>query len=650
MTLPLPSRTILATSVLLLVAGTEAQQASSNVSSAAAACDDSKCRTVNSAATPYDGNPVYWWLPPPPDDFVGGYACWAAAGAAAPANNGTESEEFPCADGYEGRPVHTEEAAGDGGTVQPQRYTCCPPGYPEEEERDIAEVAEPECSDSQCDPSASGCWAAPDGLVPKRCYDAEGEYLFPRDTGAVLPMEHNGREYNLTQFLCCKTPQQHGQEAEVAEGDTDADLLQDACSVEVCTSLADDCWADGVTEPFTCDTKDTDNQFIHPTISGHDDRNSFNFHYVCCKTEGYYLDSQKWAGPRIALAVQSAIAFVTSVVTIIFTCALLANKRVRSQGWNLYLVLLSIPDAFYNVFRFCYGMVVLSHANTSLQTTFPIDWFYAVANLLLNAVIVYQVHSFLRSFRRPIRVQPPSIKRVLLQSFVVYVLAALCGVWMYFLHVKGDVISGFDALRWRQIHTISLCCMVIPPIVFVAAICFDVWYRKLLPPSNERTRSLALYFLRVIFVFGATWLPFLIITACGKNSSRFFGYVGYGLSSLQGTLSVLVASTKSDVHWAVRSFLSCKCNAPPPVGEKRKSKGSVRVSGILAGPDMMAHMDQITEQSDSTSVRVSAILSRPEIDKQMADMDISAEQSDSTMTKLTRINEKNQENGGSSPA
>lgn len=476
-----------------------------------------------------------------------------------------------------------------------QWYTCC-----EEGEDEVQQT----CSDAHFNPVTFSGWAVPDGLAPKSCVDHEPGFVYPRSTGAVIPYDHGDVIYDVEQFLCCQTP---SEDVEVDPEDRNGDLLPDDCDVQACTSLdgkggAGDCWADGVTEPFTCNTKDPNNEFIHPTRNGHDDANLFNFHYVCCKdkTKNYFVQQPEQDELYIALVVQSTISFITFLVTATFSLAILSNAKVRSQAWNIYLVMLSVPDVIYNLYRLIYGVIVITRSNTFISTSWTIDWFYAVTNLFLNAIIVYEVHRFVRAFKQQARrVSSPPLNRVFLQGFSVYVVGAGCGVWMFHLHTVGDNIAGggnYD--RFLQIYKISLCSMVIPPTIFVTLICLDVWYRKLLPETGGRTRTLAIYFLRVIFVFMVTWLPYMVLITYGLRSNRILAYIGMCFSSIQGTLSVLVAMSKSDIYWAVTSLLKGQCNADPPVEQRISKQGNVRVSGFI--PSKISPMTGSKRETEST--------------------------------------------------
>jgi hypothetical protein len=54
---------------------------------------------------------------------------------------------------------------------------------------------------------------------------------------------------------------------------------------------------------------------------------------------------------------------------------------------------------------------------------------------------------------------------------------------------------------------------------------------------------------------------------------------------MQGTVSVIVAMSKADIHWAVTSFLKCQCNAEPKDTAADGVLGKVRVTGIYSSSD-----------------------------------------------------------------
>lgn len=97
------------------------------------------------------------------------------------------------------------------------------------------------------------------------------------------------------------------------------------------------------------------------------------------------------------------------------------------------------------------------------------------------------------------------------------------------------------------------------PIVYVLYVCFDIWRRKLLPPSGKR-RLLALYFGRIIIIFIALWGPhFLLNYVLATWLPTWLVYLGGTLSHLQGAASVAVSLLKPDIAYAVKRFVRCQC-------------------------------------------------------------------------------------------
>ena len=97
------------------------------------------------------------------------------------------------------------------------------------------------------------------------------------------------------------------------------------------------------------------------------------------------------------------------------------------------------------------------------------------------------------------------------------------------------------------------------PVLYIFYACFDVWRRKLLPPSGKR-RLLVVYFGRVIFVFITIWIPYFVLLFCFATLvPPSVHFVGGTLSHLQGMISAAVCLLKPDILFAVKRFLTCKC-------------------------------------------------------------------------------------------
>ena len=152
------------------------------------------------------------------------------------------------------------------------------------------------------------------------------------------------------------------------------------------------------------------------------------------------------------------------------------------------------------------------------------------------------------------KIPPPTGKLVVKQSLAVYVFSAGAFLWAYYLYARGLIDYSLDTVVTVWISTRAL--LVLPPLLFCIGVCIDVWWRHLLP-RRGRTRVLSLYFLRVIVVFLLTWIPYFILYEVSWNItySTWMVNCSYYLSSVQGTLSVLVAMSKPDIKNAVYNFL-----------------------------------------------------------------------------------------------
>lgn len=356
------------------------------------------------------------------------------------------------------------------------------------------------------------------------------------------------------------------------EPDFDGVAVQ-TCKYSACSSpdwaSGSNCWADGFQEPMSCG----DPTYRHPHFTGQ--KSLIYFQFICCDTPQGGAEVQELLLSRIIWITLSSI---TLLVCTLFVAAILLNKRARSEGWNLYLVFLAIPDAWCNL------MIIIRNSLTipgvpvepEIHIFFAsVEYFYAAANLWLNAVIIAQVYYVLRNSSPTKKIPPPTTRRVIWQSMAVYVFSAGCFMWAYYLYARGLIDHSLTRVVNLWVSTRAL--LVIPPLLFSLWVCFDVWHRNLLP-KRGRTRVLSLYFLRVIVVFLVTWIPYFVIYEVAWNItySTWMVNISYYLSSIQGTVSVLVALSKPDIYDAVVAlpFLrDCKRRRDQ---KKRKMRASLR--------------------------------------------------------------------------
>ena len=105
------------------------------------------------------------------------------------------------------------------------------------------------------------------------------------------------------------------------------------------------------------------------------------------------------------------------------------------------------------------------------------------------------------------------------------------------------------------------------PTVYVGWVTFDIWRRKLLPPSGKR-RLLAIYFGRIVLVFLLMWVPFFLLSFVLLSwMPTVVLFIGGTLSHLQGPASAAVSLLKPDIWLAVKRFFKCQCCQPQPQDE-----------------------------------------------------------------------------------
>ena len=363
-----------------------------------------------------------------------------------------------------------------------------------------------------------------------------------------IDLEQVGHENNVTTgistadlYTCCD-PGYGGLSLQVLE----------ECSTEACASPdgkgGSDCSADGFIHPMVCST---DTMYKYPRKEP--DATIYS-PYVCCTTPGDDADTKL----LVAASIWTVLSGITFLACSILILAILRSKKARAQGYNLYLVFLAIPDAFFNLFSLARNIINISGNHLSSEmggTVHALEWFHTAANMWLTALIVFQVHTMLTKSQHFERTPPPTVKQVCAQSAGVYAFSALWAAWSLALLLQGQNMFSNTNAAWLT----SKALMVGPPFVYVIASCTHVWWKQLLPRQG-RTRVLSLYFLRVVIVFFLTWVPFLILVDVTyyKTQSLWMLGLAYYFSSLQGLLSVLVALGKPDVKRAVTKFLCCR--------------------------------------------------------------------------------------------
>jgi hypothetical protein len=269
----------------------------------------------------------------------------------------------------------------------------------------------------------------------------------------------------------------------------------------------------------------------------------------------------------------SATLFFVGIFAVVVFLGIVSSRRTRDNPFNLYLLYLLVPDIVFSLS--CAVTCLLNAVNGEYWSTWMCNFqqWYCVfgigGSMWLNAVIAYQIHTMLRLSHNRRRYRPPTRKQVTMHSLVVYLYTGFLGTWGLtdnekFPYYAGSA-SGFACLP-REIDTRTsiffwLCFFPLfagIPIVYVAYVSYNVFMRKLLPPSGKR-RLLAIYFFRLISAFWIMWIPTLVIlfvVTTGVPTSVLFA--GGTWSHLQGAVSAGLSLMKPDIKDAVKNFVLCR--------------------------------------------------------------------------------------------
>ena len=291
---------------------------------------------------------------------------------------------------------------------------------------------------------------------------------------------------------------------------------------------------------------------------------------------------------RIMWISWSALAGAVAIFVGFVLLAVLSSPKARNRSFNLYLVFLTVPDLWFSTA--CAVTCALNAAVGYYYSGWMCDFqaFYCAfaftANAWLNAVTVRQVHVMLRHSHRRQRYKPPTKKRVVVHSLAVYGYSAILASLSLF-HTSVHRHSPVNGLACLPIDfstqstlffwLVYFWLWIGLPIVYVIYVWIDVRRRKLLPKSG-RTRSVAIFFARITFVFLLMWHI--------GASSAWFSFLGGAWSHLQPAVSIGVSLLKGDIREAFLDFVKCRSfthkgavedpNAPweePPPRKRRSS-------------------------------------------------------------------------------
>ena len=277
--------------------------------------------------------------------------------------------------------------------------------------------------------------------------------------------------------------------------------------------------------------------------------------------------------------------------------------EARFSTYNLYLVYLMLLDLIFAVVNigWCSSYInqndhpgfdgLLVRKRSILEVDYrglrdlSIGWTYLIGNFYINCFILHQVVFFLKTFRSGQRIKPPSLSRVNLQGGGVFALLLVYGSIFFFLLDDSRTHYQIAVGLWQV--------LAYPAFIYNLWVYVRIWWLGYMPSVKVRDsktvdyrssttiavtgrssatwrssntsamnsvrdkaiRELALYFLRVVFVFIGIWLPGCMISyMCANNRAWFATNCFY---AIQPIVTFCFIVTKSDVRGYILDLVRC---------------------------------------------------------------------------------------------
>jgi len=291
------------------------------------------------------------------------------------------------------------------------------------------------------------------------------------------------------------------------------------------------------------------------------------------------LEFYNWPDYYVFITMLSALLNLAAFLAALYTIgAILANKQVRHNSFNIFVICLLIPDAlnasvgffweFYRIYR-C-GKIPKKLGDFYDINTF----FYFVCNFTLNVVVAWELHRLLEKAQQVRRTGPPPLRRTLWMVLGAYVFAILFAAWgavdthwtWYYLgrHRFGSP-PGPNAWFTEVQAMAFVGTLMLAEILFVVVCRFIIWKKGLLPRKG-RTRVASLFFERIVIVFLVFYFPtvaLLMVTAViGFSYDATYFWIERTiqfLGALQVFVTLWVVAQKPDIQSAITCGYGCCC-------------------------------------------------------------------------------------------
>jgi len=473
-------------------------------------------------------------------------ACWAV----------NISDPNNCADDYIAKHIDTIDAAAlyDADDENLKYFTCCPPDYEGEIER-------------QCDSKACSAYGSP--FYNDKCIALRDETGFIEFHEKIEPISCNSdifKHPNLVTngsgyivYNCCKADD---------SSIVDYEAEDPTCVFSACSNRFFRCVMQNqfglLPEAYNCN----DDRYSYTTLL---ETNSHMI-YSCCEMDdgslsflspgGYYRDTVFYFSLISQLVTSVLAVFISSLLMI----SILISPEIRSESYNIYIVFLATPDWIRNIYFIISNSMVLHDYNLTDSDQLVNPFIIVVTGLVCTAVNTF-INSFtahkllnlvLNSNKR-MKIRPPTKKQVLLECIGVYLVTIALGAIFYYA-VLNEITQGtlnpetFVIFIW-----VWFAIAIIIPSGYLTYAAYQIWRTGMLSLTG-RTRSLTIYFFRIILVnivflipYGVLLIIYITLPHRGVWKLQILGVMEW-LITLQGIVSAIFSFAKPGIRKSINNI------------------------------------------------------------------------------------------------
>ena len=274
----------------------------------------------------------------------------------------------------------------------------------------------------------------------------------------------------------------------------------------------------------------------------------------------------KW---QLAVTLITTVScFVASIICFYFGISILSRKFTRKNTFNLYVVFLILPDGLNTFVYALVAVVRLSYCEGKAPPFYEdllifINVLYYFSNIYLNCCLAYELYSMVERSHRMKRSKPPSMKRLFLQVLSCYLISFWLALWLVldvswsYYNSQGRYFGSTEenALFSSDSALAFIIVMITVPVLFVVGIRLRLWYKKMMP-KTDRTRTLYVFFSRIIIIFIVMYYPNIVLQMSMQRAGN--GTVAYYciertihmITALQAFITLWMVSSKDDIRKA----------------------------------------------------------------------------------------------------